>query len=144
MVRTIVVMILAAVFLFACDGFVGEASVEAAAIPSGSSASEPLDPRQVTARFEGADKDATVDPATGSRYILAVNNKSNRVVTTVQGVISVKAADGSDVLVNHPFTASHVRIFQGGTERISVDLPVASDIAAKSTLQAQIVSAEAP
>jgi hypothetical protein len=156
MTKAIVVAIVA-LLLAACEGFVGEASLKASDT-SGTVINLPVevakkvvprtepgvDPRQITARFEGADEAAMVNPGMDYRFVLALTNNSDRVVTSVRGVLSIRSASGSDLLVNHPYSASNLRLLPRGTERVSVEVPVASDIASRSTLRFEIVSAEAP
>lgn len=156
MTKAIAVAVVA-LLLAACEGFVGEASLKASDT-SGTVGNLPVegakkvvrrtqpavDPRQITARFESADEATIVNPGMDYRFVLALTNNSDRVVTSVRGVLSIRSASGSDLLVNHPFNASTLRLVPRATERVSIEVPVASDIASRSTLRFEIVSAETP
>jgi hypothetical protein len=144
-----------AFLLIACDGFVGEASVRSssattvdtssASVPAAAGVTTtppPVDPRQIPVRFDGADEATIVNPGMDYRFHLALANNSDRMVTAVRGVVSLRSRSGSDLLVKYPFRTSDLSLRPGQTARIPVEVPLASDIASRATLTFDIISVD--
>ncbi|HYK03922.1 MAG TPA: hypothetical protein VE974_19365 [Thermoanaerobaculia bacterium] len=138
-----------------CDGFVGEASVTSSTKQQFASIeatqSQPVetpvdiasfDTRQLSLRFEGADDATVVNPGMNYRFVLAASNNSRDVLTGLRGVISVRSKNGSDLLVNHPFMVSGLRLAPGATERLTLDIPVPADVARHSELRFEVISVQ--
>jgi len=47
-----------------------------------------------------------VNPTMDYKFFVALTNNSNRLVTGLRGVVSLRSYQGSDLLVNHPFALS--------------------------------------
>ncbi len=138
-----------------CDGFVGEASVNSTAraqaasvdatgsqLPEVPGKIPPFDTRQLSLRFEGADDATMVNPGMDYRFVLAASNNSGDVLTGLRGVISVRSKSGSDLLVNHPFMVSGIRLAPGETERMTLDIPVPADVAQRSELRFEVMAVQ--
>jgi hypothetical protein len=148
-----IAIVLSIVVVSGCDGFIGEVSVrpaEGAAAAESLSSADPtldvepaIDPRQLSASFAGADEATLVNPGMDYRFVLAVTNHSNRIINSLEGVTSVRSATGSDLLVNHPFRVSGLNLLPGATGQLRLEVPVSASVASRSSLQFQIVSAEA-
>jgi hypothetical protein len=138
-----------------CDGFVGEASVNsttrelAASVDATQSPLReapgkipPFDTRQLSLRFKGADDATMLNPRMDYRFVLAASNNSGDVLTGLRGVISVRSKSGSDLLVNHPFMVSGLRLAPSETERLTLDIPVPADVAQRSELRFEVISVQ--
>jgi hypothetical protein len=138
-----------------CDGLVGEASVKPATKAQAASVEATqrhppeaavdiasFDTRQVSLRFESADDATMVNPGMDYRFVLAASNHSSDVLTGLRGVISVRSKSGSDLLVNHPFMVSGLRLAPGATERLTLDIPIPADVARHSELRFEIMSVQ--
>ena len=136
-----------AIALIRCDGFVGEVSIKpttqsTVAAPQPTRVSRQVDPREVTVRLEGPEDELGVNPEADYRFNVSLTNNAAVTIKSIKGVVSVRSANGSDLLVNHPFTVAE-ELPPAATRRVVVDIPVADNIARKSQIQLNLTAAEA-